>query len=127
MFIVCQNSKYGSCRYRKRFEKIHFTDICVPNQECREKWCCDTRHPNICYYFEKFERCKFWTYCEYMHMESIYWNKALQKIEILKTDISHLKNKNEELERKITSVSENPSHKSVQTDEIVKSSKTTQT
>ena len=42
---------------------------------------------------------------EYMHMESTE-TKLLKEIEILKTEILHLKTKNEELESKIRSVSE---------------------
>ena len=38
-----------------------------------------------------------------------------------------MKTKNEELERNITNVSENHFHKSVQTDDIVRSSQNTQT
>ena len=54
--------------------------------------------------------------------------KKLQKeIEIPKTKILHLKIKNEELERKITNVSENHSHKSGQTDDIGRSLKNTPT
>ena len=48
--------------------------------------------------------------------------KKLQKeIEILKTEILHLKIRNEKLERKITHVYENHFHKSGQTDDIVRS------
>ena len=126
MFAVCQHSKYGFCRYGKRCDQIYFTDICALNQECREKYCCDKRHPYICYYFEKFRRCKFGTYCEYMHMESTE-TKLQKEINILKREILQLKTKNEELGRKITNVSENHFHKSVQTDDIVRSSKNTQT
>ena len=126
MFVVCQKSKYGFCLYGKRCDRIHFTDICALNQECRDKFCCDKRHLYIWYYFDKFGRCKFGNHCEYMHMESAE-TKFQKEIEILKKEILHLKTKNEELERKITNVSANHFHKSVQTDDIVRSSKNTQT
>ena len=61
-----------------------------------------------------------------MHTESTK-TKLQKEIEILKKEILHLKTKNEELGRKITNVSENHFHKSVQTDDIVRSSQNTQT
>ena len=53
--------------------------------------------------------------------------KLQKEIKILKREILHLKTNNKELGKKITDVSENHFNKSVQTDDIVRSSKNTQT
>ena len=51
MYVVCQRSKYGFCKYGKRCNKIHFTDICEKNDTREEKYC-DKRHPVMCSYFD---------------------------------------------------------------------------
>ena len=47
-----------------------FTGIWALNQNCREKFCWDKQYHYICYYFDKFGRCTFGTYYEYIHMQS---------------------------------------------------------
>ena len=39
MYEVCQRSKYGFCKFGKKCDKIHFTDICEENDKCKEKYC----------------------------------------------------------------------------------------
>ena len=80
---------------------------CFPltlNENGREKYCCHKRHPYGCYYFETFKRCKFGTYCEYLHIT----NKEIKRqkeIQQLKTEILHLKTIKQEPEKKIYDVS----------------------
>ena len=38
MFVVCQKSKYGFCRYGKRCEKVPFTYICVLREDNKIKY-----------------------------------------------------------------------------------------
>ena len=118
MFVVCQNSKCSFCQYGKRCDQIHFTDICALKQECREKYCCDKDILTYVTILKSLENANF-----KIAVSTCTWKvlKKLQKeIEILKTEILHLKIKNEKLERKITHVYENHFHKSGQTDDIVR-------
>ena len=91
MFLVCQNSKYGFCKYGKKCDKIHFTDVCEINKNCIEKYC-DKRHPFRCHFFDKFGRCKFGTFWSYWDCESRVIclekevSKLLQEITLLKVD-----------------------------------------
>ena len=50
MYVVCQNGKYGHCKFGKKCDKIHFTDVCEQNESCKENFC-DKRHPVRCYFF----------------------------------------------------------------------------
>ena len=61
-YIACFKSKYGHCKYGKQCDKIHFTEKCKMLEKCFEKYC-DKRHPQLCYFFEKYKRCKFSMYC----------------------------------------------------------------
>ena len=64
----CQHFKFGYCRYLNTCKKKHDMEI------CNEKDCsvvlCRKRHPKVCRYFAKYERCKFGTYCKYLHKPS---------------------------------------------------------
>ena len=55
--------------WRKKCDKIHFTDVCEQNENCKEKFC-DKRHPVRCFFFEKLRMCKFGTFCSYIHIVS---------------------------------------------------------
>ena len=105
MFVVCQNNKYGFCRHGKKCEKIHLTDICEQNESCRQTYWCDKRHPYRCYYFERYKRCKFGSFCAYSHVKN---KEMLLEIEIkkLNDDIVDLKNKNIELMAKLEEISQ---------------------
>ena len=95
MYIVCQNDKYGFCKYGRKCDKIHFTDICEENEACIEKYC-DKRHPILCYYFNHFKRCQFETFCMYRHFESKE-KKFERGIARLTIEIVYFKNLNKEL------------------------------
>ena len=69
MYLVCLNSKYGFCKYGKCCDKIHLTDECKNLLKCTEKYC-DKRHPQVCFYFEKYGRCKFNSDCSYSHHDT---------------------------------------------------------
>ena len=70
MYVVCLKSKYGFCKYGKHCDKIHFTDERETLEKCTEKYC-DKRHPQLCYYFEKYNRCKFSIYCSFKHANKL--------------------------------------------------------
>ena len=85
MIFICTKAKYGFCKFGKGCEKIHFTDTCE-NPYCNG-WQCDKRHPVSCFYFDKFGRCKFGSYCSYKHKENR--EKILEEeVLILKKDIN---------------------------------------
>ena len=102
--------------------KIHFIDTCTLNENCREKYCCDKRHPYRCCYFEWLGRCKFGTYCEYLHFKNKE-TKFKKGIQHLKTEIQHSKTKNLEHEKKINDVSKVEIPTNVETNERDKTSK----
>ena len=70
MFVVCQNNKYDFCKYGRRCEKMHLTEICKQNENGKETFWCDKRHPYTCSYFVRYWRCKFGTFCAYIHVEN---------------------------------------------------------
>ena len=57
MAVTCLRSKFDFCKFGNQCEKIHFIDICE-NGRCVGKQC-DKRHPVVCFFFEKYGRCKF--------------------------------------------------------------------
>ena len=36
MFVLCPNNNYGFCKYGRICEKIHLTEICKQNENCKE-------------------------------------------------------------------------------------------
>ena len=102
MYIVCQNGKYGYCMFGKKCDKIHFTDVCEENENCKEKFC-DKRHPVRCFFFEKFRMCKFGTFCSYIHIESAE-EKFKSEVEKLKKEVLSLQIRNRELETKLQNI-----------------------
>ena len=103
MIFICTKAKYGFCKFGKGCEKIHFTDTCE-NPYCNG-WQCDKRHPVSCFYFDKFGRCKFGSYCSYKHKENR--EKILEEeVLILKKDIKKLTEIVEEMSEKIKAFEE---------------------
>ena len=96
MFLVCQNNKYVFCYYGRRCEKINLTEICKVNENYKETFWCDKRHPYRCSYFEIYGRCRFGTFCAYIHVEDkeMLLRKESNK---LKGDIVYFKTGNKEV------------------------------
>ena len=105
MFVVCQNSKYSYCKYGKKCDKIHFTDVCEINENWGEKYY-DKRHPFRCHFFDKFGRCKFGTFCAYWHCESTV-NILEREVSNLLKEITVLKFDNNKLQEKISALKTN--------------------
>ena len=101
MFVVCVNSKYRFCRYGKTCDKIH---ICENSQTCRDRYC-DKRHPVRCYYFDRYNRCKFGNFSSYFHAATKE-QKLEKEVSKLKIEISDLKLKNIDMHEKINKITE---------------------
>ena len=112
MANACLRSKFGFCKFGRRCDKTHFTEVC-DDQYCRGNNC-DKRHPVVCFFFRVYGRCKFGTFCEYGHPM-----KKEQKLEddvkALKLEVSDLKNKVDVLLKKLTEI------ETLKTDKIEKS------
>jgi len=88
MTVICLWSKFGFCRSGNQCQNTHYSEI------CEKKGCvgtqCEKRHPIVCFFFNKFGRCKFGVYCAYRH------NKTkeqilLEEFEILRNEVNDLK------------------------------------
>ena len=95
MFVVCLKSKYGFCKYGRKCDKIHFTEICENVKGC-SGYQCDKWHPIACYYFEKYNNnmCKFNSFCSYRHHTDIVHiekNKLKKEVKKLKDELAYLK------------------------------------
>ena len=116
MYEVCISSKYGFCKFGRRCEKIHFSDICDKTEIC-SGYQCDKRHPAVCYYYQTYQRCKFNSYCSYAHptIENKRGEQEIIKeVNKLKEDIVHLKIINTSLQHKLETfetLQENPPQK----------------
>ena len=99
---VCQFYKYGYCRYREVCRNQHVKDVC-DNKNCDVKRC-QKRHPKVCTYFRKSQRCKFGVHCLYSHeSEQILSRRNDDVLEIL-SKIKNLEEKNIELMKKVESL-----------------------
>ena len=108
MFEVCQRSKYGFCKFGKKCDKIHFSDICEDNDRCTEKYC-DKRHPIRCFFFDTYGRCKFGTFCSYLYEENIEI-QLRKEIAKLRAEIDKLKRKNKETSKMLERTSKSYQH-----------------
>ena len=61
---ICLKNKYGYCKFGKTCRSKHNNQECEKN-DCG-KWNCDKRHPRDCWWFNKFQRCRF-SNCSYKH------------------------------------------------------------
>ena len=102
---VCQHFKYGYCRYLEKYKNKHESTI------CQEKDCvvslCRKRHPKKCRYFEQYSRCKFGSFCHYLHEPSLANTILLSfetKIAALESVIDKVEKENVDLKSKIKSI-----------------------
>ena len=62
---ICLFFKYGYCKFGETCRLQHVNDLCS-NSSCETSRCLK-RHPKNCKFFKEFNRCKFGTYCAYLH------------------------------------------------------------
>ena len=103
---VCRHFKYGYCRFQDLCRYEHVKEVC-DDVECSVTLC-RKRHPRLCIYFSKFNRCKFGSFCQFSHDERQISPQCNHKdslisteIEKLKEVISSLKLENEKLKKKV--------------------------
>ena len=99
---VCTWNKYGYCRYGDVCRKLHVNEIC--DKVACEHLNCKLRHPTICKFYSKYNRCKF-DPCAFKHEESEIENikkenkKLMEKIDVIEKDLKLLNEK--EIESKL--------------------------
>ena len=112
MAIICKYYKFGFCKFLSQCRKQHY------NEECQEIDCnienCPRRHPKICKYFEKYNRCKFGEYCAFAHRENplvteirklkIKFDSLAEDLNDKKNEVFDLKVKVEVLEKVVEEV-----------------------
>ena len=64
--VICLYHKYGFCKYKETCRHRHIDVVC-DKHDC-EHQTCSNRHPRRCRYFQQFGRCKFGTYCAFLHV-----------------------------------------------------------
>ena len=103
MAAVCNFNKFGHCRFKEKCRKEHVNDVCE-KKDC-EIHSCSKRHPKLCRYFREYGRCKFGTFCDYLHSSSTTTEVSL-KLSNLENTIQQLTNKVNKLENILEQVKE---------------------
>ena len=88
---ICLFNKYGHCKFQGTCRKRHFMNIC-DKEECEVRKCLK-RHPRECSYYREFKRCKFGSYCSFVHKTS-----KDDEIKKLKKDLNDVKSRLEKIE-----------------------------
>ena len=88
---VCNHFKFGHCRFMEKCTKKHINEVCNI-ADCNTS-SCDKRHPKICRYFVHFNRCKFGSFCNYLHMPPLATVLKSQEVKIrsLETELLQMK------------------------------------
>ena len=94
MTTVCLSFKFGYCKFQKNCEKTHLIDTCEKPKCFGYK--CNKRHPRECFFFRRFGRCKFGTFCSYAHSTSKEV-KLSEEVKDLKVEVLSLKEETIEL------------------------------
>ena len=94
---LCLRNKFGFCKFNQLCKFRHNNEKC-DTRNCDEKKC-EKRHPRECWWYNKYNRCKF-AYCAYSHKEK---NDFKSKIEELERKIDQ---KNNEINAQIKKISE---------------------
>ena len=63
---ICLHFKFGHCKYGEKCRMKHILAIC--KDDICEVQQCEKRHQRQCRYFSQYGRCKFSTYCSYLHV-----------------------------------------------------------
>jgi hypothetical protein len=85
---LCQNYKYGHCKYGNSCKLRHNSQICV-DKSC-EKYNCEKRHPRECFWYKQYGRCKF-SPCSYSHKQVTDCD-CKSEIDALKEQVKNLEN-----------------------------------
>ena len=129
METVCLSSKYGYCKFRNNCDKIHYKEICEI-KEC-SGYKCYNRHPRECFFFRKYGRCKFGSFCAYKHSASKQ-STMEEEMKVLKVEMITLKEnfenlkaemavmKNEREEQIVVSATNETQELEIEVDENVK-------
>ena len=88
---ICLFNKYGHCKFQGTCRKRHIMNIC-DKEECEVRKCLK-RHPRECSYYREFKRCKFGSYCSFLHKTS-----KDDEIKKLKKDLNDVKSRLEKIE-----------------------------
>ena len=64
--VICLYHKFGFCKYKETCRHRHIDVVC-DKHDCEHETC-SNRHPRRCRYFQQFGRCKFGTYCAFLHI-----------------------------------------------------------
>ena len=67
---LCRFYQKGFCKFRQHCHKRHKSQICKDLNECRNKKC-QERHPQVCKYFAKDQKCRYSEKCAYLHTENL--------------------------------------------------------
>ena len=96
MTAVCLSFKFGYCKFQKNCEKMHLIDTCEKTNCFGYKY--NKRHPRECFFFRRFGRCKFGTFCSYAHpiSEKV---KLIEEVKDLKAEIVSLKDEMKEVKK----------------------------
>ena len=86
---VCRHFKYGYCRFQDLCRYEHVKEVC-DDVECSVTLC-RKRHPRLCIYFSKFNRCKFGSFCQFSHDERQISPQCSHKDSLISTEIEKLK------------------------------------
>ena len=93
---ICKYNKYGYCKYGETCHKYHEIRKCE-DVKC-ETVTCLLRHPTPCRHFSIYRRCKFGSYCSFEHCEETDKISFVCEIKELKSEITILKDKIDNLE-----------------------------
>ena len=63
---VCQFNQTGFCKFGVHCGKQHENQVCDDIYDCKNNKCIK-RHPQICRYYDKNEKCRFKEGCAYIH------------------------------------------------------------
>ena len=101
MTAVCLSFKFGYCKFQNNCEKTHLIDTCeTPN--CLG-YKCNKRHPRECFFFRRFGRCKFGTFCSYAHPISKEV-KLCEEVKDLKVEVLSLKDEMKEIKEMLEEI-----------------------
>ena len=65
---ICQNSKFGFCKYKKECKRKHFSEECKDLAMCKNMKMCMKRHPKGCKRYSEGQ-CRFERGCAYKHQD----------------------------------------------------------
>ena len=92
----CRFHDKGICRRKERCLFLHPTEICKSDKS-HESDSCPKRHPNLCFFFSQFNKCKFNDSCSFKHVN----NNQIEEINTLKEELKVVKDEVESLKNQL--------------------------